>query len=123
MTLAIVVGCAGALGAIARYLVDGAVDDGRRGVVRFGTLTVNVVGSFVLGVVTGVALAHDVDPSVRTIVGVGFCGGLTTWSAAAWETVRLLEEGRYAAGLAHAIGGLAASLAAAALGLALGQAP
>jgi CrcB protein len=47
------------------------------------------------------------------------CGGLTTWSTASWETLRLVEDGSLAAGILNAIGGLAASLVAAGLGLAL----
>src|SRR5207237_7875961 len=90
VTLAIVVGLAGAAGAVARYLLDGAVQDRTAGPFPFGTLTVNVVGSLVLGVLAGLALDHTGSSAVRTVLGAGFCGGLTTWSTASWETVRLL---------------------------------
>jgi CrcB protein len=119
MILAISVGCAGALGAVGRYIMDGAVQDRTRGVLPLGTLAVNVTGSLVIGLVAGIVLFHHVGPTERTIVGTGLCGGLTTWSTASWETLRLVEDGSLAAGILNAIGGLAASLVAAGLGLAL----
>ena len=120
MILALVVGAAGALGAVARYLVDGFVQDRTSGVLPYGTLTVNVVGSLVMGLVTGIVLFHGVGARAEAVVGTGFCGGLTTWSACSWESVRLLEERQHSAALLTAVGGLAASLAAAAIGLSLG---
>lgn len=111
------VGLAGATGAVTRYLVDGAVRDRTTGVLPWGTMTVNVLGSFILGIVTGAVLFHGASGMIRSVVGVGFCGGLTTWSTASWETTQLFEIGRPAEGLMNAVGGLAASLAAAGAGL------
>jgi CrcB protein len=119
MTLAIAVALAGGIGAIARYLIDGAVGDRTSGVFPYGTTTVNVVGSFILGLVTGLVLYHGAATDVKTIAGTGFCGGLTTWSTFSWENVRLVEDGHIAPALSNALGGIAASVAAAALGLAL----
>lgn len=114
-----VVGLAGAAGAVARYLIDGTVQDRARGVLPFGTLTVNVIGSVLMGLVTGIVLFHGTGDTARAIVGTGFCGGLTTWSAASWETLRLVEEDQPAAALLTAIGGMAASVAAAGCGMLL----
>ncbi len=116
MGLAIIVGIAGAVGAVARYLIDGAVQDRTSGSFPFGTLTVNVVGSLILGVITGVGW-HDADSTTRAILGTGFCGGLTTWSTASWETVRLVEEGATATALRYTVTSLGASFGAAGLGL------
>ena len=110
---------AGAAGAVARYVIDGAVHRRWAPTVPMGTLLVNAAGSFVLGVLTGAALYHHPDPAVRTILGTGFCGALTTWSTLSWETVRLVDEGALAAAALAMLGGLASSLAAAALGIAL----
>jgi CrcB protein len=117
--VALAVGLAGGAGSIARYLIDGAVQDRTDGILPFGTLTVNVLGSFVLGLLTGVVLFHTAGGEIRTIAGDGFCGGLTTWSAASWETVQLAEAGQARAAALTALGGLAAALAAAGLGMAL----
>ena len=118
MTL-LLVAVAGALGAVARVVLDAAVT--RRLAVRWpsGTAVINVLGSLLLGAVTGLALRADVSEQVRLALGTGFCGAFTTFSTASLELVRLLEERRGAAALAYAVGGLLAALGAAALGLAL----
>ena len=118
MTLVLLVGAAGALGAVARYLIDGYVQDRTTGVFPFGTLTVNVAGSVIMGLVTGLALFHGAA-TAAVVVGTGFCGALTTWSAFTWESVRLVEERQHAAALRNVVGGLSASRAAAAIGLSL----
>jgi fluoride exporter len=119
MTLAVVVGLAGAVGAVARYLLDGAVQDRTAGSFPFGTLTVNVVGSLILGFLAGYALSHTGGRTARTIVGTGFCGGLTTWSTASWETVRLAEEGATETAVRFTVVNVVASFAAAAVGIVL----
>jgi CrcB protein len=115
--LAVVVAAAGATGAITRFVVDGAVQDRASGVLPLGTLTVNLSGSFVLGLLTGLLLFHGLAHDGVAVLGTGFCGGFSTWSAASWETVRLVEEGEGGAALLNVVGGIAASLAAAGLGL------
>lgn len=118
MGLALAVSGAGALGAVARYLTDVALR--RRGSgFPLGTLTVNLFGSFVLGVVTGLALTHAGSTTARTVIGTGFCGGLTTWSTAAWETVRLAEEGETATAVRFTLINLFASMAVGGAGLAV----
>lgn len=120
MLLALAVGAAGAVGAVARYLLDGAVQDRTSGLLPFGTLTVNVIGSLILGVAAGIALrASDAAATSMAIVGTGFCGGFTTWSTVTWETVRLVEEGAAPLGVVTLAGGLVACLLAAGSGLAL----
>jgi len=119
MTLAIVVGVAGAIGAVARYLLDGAVQDRTAGLFPFGTLAVNVVGSFILGFLAGYVLGHTGGRTAKTIIGTGFCGALTTWSTASWETVRLAEEGATTTAITFTLANVVASFAAAAVGIAL----
>jgi len=119
VTLALAVGLAGVSGAVARYVVDGAVQDRTAGTFPFGTTAVNLVGSVVLGVVTGLAWYHGLGGRAEAVVGIGFCGAFTTWSTVSWETVRLAEEGVTAQALVHLLGGTAACLAVAGLALAL----
>jgi len=99
------VGIGGALGALARYYVGQAVD---RKSFPLGTLTVNVVGSFVLGLVTFLAPRE----SVALLVGTGACGSFTTFSSFSFDTVRLWEQGRPAVALGNAVVNLAGALAA-----------
>jgi CrcB protein len=117
VALALAVGVAGAIGAVARYLLDGAVQDRTSGPFPLGTLTVNVAGSLVLGLLAGIALHHASAATTKAIIGTGFCGGLTTWSAASWEAVRLVEEGSPRTAVAYTMVNLCASLAAGAVGL------
>jgi fluoride exporter len=119
VTLALVVGLAGGIGSASRYLIDGVVQGRTGGVFPFGTLTVNVIGSFLLGLLTGLALYHGLANAPKAVLGAGFCGGLTTWSTASWETVRLAEEGAHGKAAVNAVGGLAISIAAAAAGIAV----
>ena len=122
MILALAVGACGGIGAVLRYLTDGAVGDRISGPIPCGTLTVNAVGSFVLGLVAGLVWYHGVSDHWRLVVGTGLCGGLTTWSTAAWETVRLTEGRLYRQALIATFGGMALALGAAAAGIALAAA-
>jgi fluoride exporter len=110
MTLLLVL-LGGAVGAPTRYLTDVAVQRLHRNSFPWGTWTVNVAGSFVLGVVAAAASTW-----VETLVGTGFCGALTTYSTFGYETVRLAEEGETATAAVNVVASLAAGLVAAALG-------
>lgn len=119
--LVLAVAVAGGLGAVARLVLDGVTRSLVR--VRFplGTTVINVAGSFLLGLVTGLALAHGLPAEWRAILGTGFLGGFTTFSTASYETVRLAQQHRYRAALFNGLGMLLLALAAAALGLWLGE--
>jgi CrcB protein len=117
--LAVVVAAAGGLGAAARYLTDRLVYAHLGGVLPYGTLLVNLAGSFLLGLLTGLVLHHNLGPFVKAVVGTGFCGGLTTFSTASFETARLTEEKRFVLAALQGAGGLAMSCAAGAVGLGL----
>jgi len=79
-----------AVGAPARYLTDRAVQTRHDSGFPWGTLTVNLAGSFVLGFL--VHAGADLSPAVSAALGTGFCGALTTYSTFSFEIVRLLEE-------------------------------
>jgi CrcB protein len=64
-------------------------------VLPWGTLTVNVAGSLVLGAVAGGVTNAGTPGWVLTLVGTGFCGALTTFSTFGYETVRLVEDGAW----------------------------
>jgi len=118
VTVALAVGFAGVAGAVGRFVVDGAVQDRSAGAFPFGTSVVNVAGSAVLGLVTGLAWYHGLAHAPRAVVGAGFCGAFTTWSTVSWETVRLGEEGLGLQAALHMLGGVAACLAVAGAALA-----
>jgi CrcB protein len=110
---------AGALGAPARYLLDDVVQNRRAGVFPLGTLVINVTGSFVLGVLTGLALYHAFPTDAKVVLGTGFCGAYTTFSTFTYETVRLAEERALRAALQNVLSSAFVPALAAAAGLAL----
>ena len=110
---------AGAAGATARYAVHTLATSRRATGFPWGTFTVNVTGSLALGLVVGLVLAHGVDAEVRTVVGTGFLGAYTTFSAFAFETFALVEDGARATAARYAVGSVVAGLAAATIGLAI----
>lgn len=112
----------GAAGAVCRYAVDRWVSDVSGGQFPWGTLTVNVVGAFLLGVL--VALATErllVDENWRIALGIGFLGSFTTFSTFAYESVRLAEDSAWLLTAANVFGMIALGLTAAIAGLAVGR--
>jgi CrcB protein len=110
---------AAAIGASARYLVDGLVQDHTEGAFPWGTIVVNVSGSLVLGTITGLGLYHALDTTARTVLGTGGMGAYTTFSTFTFETVRLAEEGAVDEALRNVVASFVVCLAAASTGLAL----
>lgn len=114
--------CLGAaVGAPARYLVDRAVQARHDTLMPWGTLTVNVFGSAVLGVLAGLG-ADAVPTEVALTVGTGFCGALTTYSTFGYETFRLADDGALLYAGWNVAVSLAAGLTAATAGFLLGAA-
>lgn len=118
MTDLLLVALLGSAGAVVRFLVDGRLRPLTGERLPWATLVINISGSLLLGVITGLA-AHGLPATVRMAAGTGFCGGYTTFSTASYEGVRLLERGRGAAAALTAAGGWAACALAAAGGLLL----
>jgi CrcB protein len=117
MTL-LLVALGAAIGAPLRYLTDRAVQARHDSVFPWGTLTVNVTGSFVLGLLTGL----PVNASVAALLGTGFCGALTTYSTFSYETLRLAQTGARFYAVLNVVASIVAGLGAASLGLILAQA-
>ncbi|GAA2800039.1 fluoride efflux transporter CrcB [Streptomyces showdoensis] len=103
-----------AVGAPLRYLTDRAVQARHDSVFPWGTFAVNVVGSLVLGLLTGVASTR-----AGLLLGTGLCGALTTYSTFSYETLKLYESGARAYAVANVLGSIAAGLGAVWLGVAL----
>jgi CrcB protein len=112
------IGLLGGLGAIGRFLLDGAVASRLGRSFPFGTLAVNLTGTFALGALYGAAVGGD----ALRLAGVGFLGAYTTFSTWALEAHRLGEDGRTRLGLANLLVSLALGLACAWLGRELGAA-
>lgn len=111
---------AGGLGAACRLILDGVVRDRVPGRLPWGTVVINISGSFLLGLAAGATAAGLLPPVLYPIVGAGFLGGYTTFSTASYETVRLAADGRPWAAVANGFGVLVLGVAAAGAGLAIG---
>lgn len=119
LPIAALAALAGGLGAVARFVVDAMVN--RRlpnSPMPAGTLLINITGSFLLGLLTGLAARHSgLPPALTSVAGAGFCGGYTTFSTASLELVRLWDTDGPTHGIRYAVATLAGSLLGAALGL------
>jgi len=121
LPVALLVALGAALGAPARYAVDALVQSRYGPDVPWGTFTVNVAGSLVLGAVAGAVDAGG-PPWLVDLVGVGFSGALTTFSTFSLETVRLVEDARLRTAAGYVAASVAVGLAVAVLGYAGGSA-
>jgi CrcB protein len=110
---------AAAIGAPARYLIDGFVQDHVEGEFPWGTFVVNVSGCFILGIIVGLGLYHGLGSTPQTVLGTGGLGAYTTFSTFTFDTVRLAEQGAIDAALRNVAANFVVGLAAASAGLAL----
>ncbi len=117
--VAVAVALAAGVGAVVRYLIDQLVQHRTRGDFPYGTIIINITGSFLLGLTTGLALHHGLDTTATVVIGTGFAGGYTTLSTWAWETLALAETGDLLEASINIVGSFAAGLAAASAGLGL----
>ena len=118
----VLVALLGGLGAATRFVVDGMIR--RRWVFTFpvATVAINVSGSLLVGLLTGLALFGGLDHRALLVGTTGFCGGYTTFSTAMVDTVRLAQAGEHRRAILNAIGTAVLAVAAAALGVLLARA-
>jgi len=113
----------GAAGAVSRYLVDTWVSEQTMSSFPWGTFVVNISGSFVLGLLSALAIDRSVLPAdIRLPVLVGFVGAYTTFSTLMLETWRLVESGSNALAIANIVGSGMLGIVALVLGLGIGRA-
>jgi fluoride exporter len=121
----VLVGAAGAAGAVSRHLLDVVLKRSAGPGPSLGVLLANVVGSLVVGVIAGAAFTSGVDQQLRLVVATGFCGAFTTFSTLMAEIVQLLEgegeRGGAVPGLAWAVVSVVGGVGAAAIGWAVGS--
>ncbi len=123
MTRTLVIAVGGLVGSVARYWIAGLVQRAAGGSFPAGTLAVNVVGSFTIGVVMALALERGLmGEHARLLLTAGFCGGFTTMSSFSYETVALLAAGQAAVALANVAASVLTCVGAAWVGLLVGRA-
>ncbi len=112
----------GALGSGARYLVSSWALRALGPAFPFGTLAVNLAGSFLIALVMGAATAWgDPHPTARLTLTAGVLGGFTTYSAFSYETLHLFEQGAWATGVINLVATVLGGLLAALAGLLVGR--
>jgi len=107
---------AGGLGAGARFVVDGLIRSRVTSSFPWPTAIINMSGSLVLGILTGLVLSRIASTDVSAVIGTGFLGGYTTFSTASYEAVQLVREKKYGIAFAYSIGVLVVCVALAYLG-------
>jgi CrcB protein len=123
MTATLLVLLGSALGGMARYALSGAIARSIGEIFPWGTLLVNISGSFVIGIAAAAAApggALPGDPTIRTLVMTGLCGGYTTFSSFSLQTLNLARESDWRRAVANIAGSIALCLAAVWAGWALG---
>ncbi|MEX0985564.1 MAG: fluoride efflux transporter CrcB, partial [Actinomycetota bacterium] len=116
------VGAAGAAGALLRWGISAWIEHRFPGF-PWGTLVVNVAGSFLLGIVFALLAERSAaSPGLRVIVATGFLGAFTTFSTFSLDTVRLVQDGSIGPAAGNVAAGLALGLLGVWLGLSLGRA-
>lgn len=116
---ALLVGVGGGIGAAARFWLAGTITARRAPGLPWGTWTVNVAGSFVVGLVTGCLWFSGAGEHWRLLLATGLCGGFTTFSTASVETAALLRSGRVRPAVLYALSTLAVTVAAVVAGIAV----
>ncbi len=110
-------------GANARYFLGTWAADKWGSAFPYGTLLINLTGSLILGIFLTFATQRGlVDPRLRLIVAVGFCGGYTTFSTYTYESISLMLAGSWLAGMLNLVGSAALGLGAVGLGIWIGRA-
>ena len=106
----------GALGTILRYALGGWVHSWAGVTFPWGTLVINVVGSFVLGVTMRASQSLLLAPELRAFITIGLCGAFTTFSTYSYEAFVLMQKGEWTKAGLYAFGSLVIGVLAIAAG-------
>jgi len=118
----LLVAIGGALGSVARFLLSGMLQVQSNSVMPWGTFTVNVLGCFVMGLVTSLAATHGcISPAMKLLLTTGFCGGFTTFSTFSHEALVMMQGLSTFIALLYVSMSIIVGILAAALGLYLGK--
>jgi CrcB protein len=118
----LMIGIGGILGANARYLVGGWVTQRFGLAFPWGTFLINLSGSFVLGLFMAYMLRYPAYHYPRLFFAVGFLGAYTTFSTFSFESLQLIQNGRFLVALSYVVSSAALGLCGAWLGVLLGRA-
>lgn len=109
----LIVGIGGMIGSMLRYATTMLFKSHD---FPFGTFIVNVIGSFVIGIIAGLAFKNSISPEVKLFIATGLCGGFTTFSAFSMDCLQLFNEHKYGLALLYILSSFAIGLIAAFVG-------
>ncbi len=115
------IGLAGAMGALMRYVLGRFVAERISSSFPLGTMLINVSGAFLIGLIFVTASLHLISSSVQVVLATGFLGGYTTFSTMSWEGVQLIRGGNRWTSVLYLGGTVALGLLAVVLGFGLGR--
>lgn len=113
----ILVGIGGLLGAASRYGIGIWITKKIGKKFPYATLLINLVGSFILGVLSSLYLSHTISEWIWLLFGIGFCGAFTTFSTFGYEAVHLFLEGRKREGFTYILSSIVLCTVTAYLGI------
>ena len=113
--LIFIVAAGSALGGVSRFLLGRWVHDAFTLAFPIGTLVINVVGSFLIGIFYTWAVKGGITEETRLLLTTGFCGGFTTFSTFAWENLELLRNGHTAQAIGYSVASVVLGIGAAIL--------
>ena len=118
----LLIAVAGGLGAVGRYGASCFISNWLGDKFAYGTLAVNVIGCFLLGLLMHVSLSTDMlSEELRMALAIGFLGALTTFSTFSYETFKFIEDGQWALAVANIGANVLLALGATILGLVAGK--
>jgi fluoride exporter len=118
--LTLLVGFAGASGAVVRYLLGRFIAERVSLQLPLGTFVINITGAFLIGFIFALTSKKIMQPQIQLVLATGFLGGYTTFSTMSWEGMQLARGGSTRASSLYLGGSMLCGLIAATLGLALG---
>ncbi|MDZ4844333.1 MAG: fluoride efflux transporter CrcB [Chitinophagales bacterium] len=119
MRILLLVGAGGFIGSVLRYLAAQFVQNKFLSAFPFGTLSVNVIGCFAIGIIFALAEKGNLSAEWRLFLATGICGGFTTFSAFSIETISLMKEGQMTGAFLYILASIALGLGATFLGIVL----
>ena len=121
MKLLLAVGVGSFIGGTSRYLLSQFIQTRSTIPFPFATLTVNIIGCLLIGVVFGLSTKGGITPEWRLFLATGILGGFTTFSAFSYETVHMLQNGQTSSAMAYVLASVLLGLLATFLGFWLGK--
>jgi fluoride exporter len=115
------VGLGGFIGSVLRYAISLTITQRINSVFPYGTFLVNIIGSFVIGVIIGASLKTNLNENLRLFLATGICGGFTTFSAFAGENFRMFHENMAVTAFIYIATSLVFGLLAVGVGVMLGK--